>query len=107
MLVKPHTRTVKKTKNSKQEFKKMTELRGRKYQAELDRQLQLYPVDWIINKHNWYHLDKIRNKLYHQQYMTLWKYRLNQEEYEEIFQNQHEYYPVRRQMERKGYFDWT
>lgn len=64
--VREHTRTKRRTMNSKAAFKKMTGLRGKKYDEELNRQLDMFPVDWIINHHKWYHLDKVRNKLYHQ-----------------------------------------
>ena len=34
--------------------------------------LTKFPIDYIVEKKQWYHLDKMRNKLYHEQYITMW-----------------------------------
>ena len=104
--VNPHSRKRRIVKNSERNFRKYFGMKPRVYQQELTKQLEKWPVDWVINNNKWFHLDRIRNKLYHEQYMAMWRRKLTGEEYDEVFENPENYYPVRRRIDRSNYMNY-
>lgn len=54
------------------DFLKVNKWSKSEYDRHLGVLMQTIPIDIIIEKNKWYHLDKQRNKLYHEQIKMLW-----------------------------------
>lgn len=107
MEVTPHVRTRISTTNSLRDYLKKTEQTPQQYQRQLGQMLLRYPIDHLIETQKWYHLDRTRNRLYHEQYLELWRQRLGEDEYKEVCADPKDFYPVRRAKDRFNYFEGT
>lgn len=64
-----HTRTLTTVTNTLQQFLKTNNMTKSEHDRQLGVLMQTQPIDFIIEDKGWYHLDKQRNKLYHEQYL--------------------------------------
>jgi len=64
--VSSHTRNLKTVQNKLKDFLKANKWTKGEYDRHLGVLMQTIPIDIIIEKNKWYHLDKQRNKLYHE-----------------------------------------
>lgn len=83
-----HLRKQRLVKNTKKEYMIKHDLSPEAYYFQLAELLNEHPVDYIIERLGWYHLDRQRNKLYHQQYLKA--FAIEDEETKKMT------YPVRR-----------